>query len=134
MVSRYEDHDAGTMPAGRYWVGDLCYVLDGEDWSHIHGGDGLYELGDGRHVASFSTIHGDGAYSDQLGNEYAVDSGTLGCILASDIRKDEPWTEGGAFVTTSAAFKPMRVRPGNADGGLLRIAGVEIQLDASGNE
>ena len=124
-----ENAPAGTMPAGRYWVGDLCYVLDAEDWSHLPCGDGLYELADGRTIAKFSTVHGDGTYGDDIGNEYAVDSGTIGCILAGDIRKPDAWTSGGAFVTSATSFAPRRLMPSGADAGVLLLAGVRVHLD-----
>lgn len=125
-----EPSPAGTMPAGRYWVGDLCYVLDAEDWSQLpHPGDGLFELPDGRTVAKFSTVHGDGTYGDDFGNEYAVDSGTIGCILSGDIRRADAWTSGGAFVTSASSFAPRRLMPSGADAGALLLAGVRVRLD-----
>ncbi len=114
-----------TMPAGRYWVGDLCYVLR-EEWHKVPFGDGIYRLADGRRIAKFTTGHGDGVYDDDQGNEYGVDSGSLGCILAADIRGDSANRENGALVTANAPFVPRR------DGGVLHLAGLEIQLDADG--
>lgn len=81
-----------TMPPGEYWVGDLCYVL-GDVWDDvcsliIQGRDvvdGVFTLPDGRRFANFGTAYGDGYYPDQYGNHYAVDSGTIGCVLAADV-------------------------------------------------
>lgn len=123
----------GTMPAGRYWVGDLCYVLD-DVWDEVWRlCDGVHTLADGRRVAIFSTVHGDGIYDDDDGNEYAVDSGSLGCILADDIRDTSASDDLGAFVTTADPFTPRRTYPAGSspwsDGGVLHMAGVQIQLD-----
>jgi len=89
-----------TMPAGRYYVGDLCYVIkDNSDWDTIcsnafppghnyRGIDGEFTLADGRdgrRYAMYSTAHGDGDYTDRQGRHYAVDSGSIGCILVDDI-------------------------------------------------
>lgn len=84
------------MPAGEYYVGDLCYVMD-EDWDEvlsliIKGNevlDGEFSLKDGRRFAIYSTAWGDGGYYDQFGNEYGVDAGSIGCILVSDIREED---------------------------------------------
>jgi hypothetical protein len=82
------------MPAGKYYIGDLCYVMDTKEWREIcdiiiRGNkclDGEFELPDGRRFAIYSTAHGDGEYYDQYGHTYSVDAGSIGCILMSDIR------------------------------------------------
>lgn len=81
------------MEAGRYWVGDLCYVLSDDEWDDvceltIKGNnviDGEFQLPSGKRFSMISTEYGDGTYDDQYGNSYPVDSGSLGCILLSDI-------------------------------------------------
>jgi len=83
------------MPAGKYYVGDLCYVMHGE-WDECcdlffagrndHGcNEGIFTLKDGRKFATFNTAYGDGSYRDQHGREYGVDSGGIGCIRVEDI-------------------------------------------------
>jgi len=82
-----------TMPAGKYYIGDLCYVMDNEEWRElcniiIQGekiADGEFELPDGRRFAIYGTAYGDGEYYDQYGHTYSVDAGSIGCILMSDI-------------------------------------------------
>ena len=82
-----------TLPAGTYWLGDLCYVLH-DEWdevckmyfdSELSTGKigGEFTLGDGRKFAMYSTRFGDGSYTDQSGHVYGVDSGTLGCVQIS---------------------------------------------------
>ena len=86
------------MKAGKYYVGDLCYVL-GDRWTEVcdliivgHKClDGEFELADGTKFAIYGTAYGDGHYLDQKGNGYPVDSGTIGCVLAEQI------TEGQLF-------------------------------------
>lgn len=86
-----------TMPAGKYWVGDLCYVMH-EEWDEVcslffagrtdHGcNEGEFTLKDGRRFVSYNTKWGDGSYQDQYGNSYGVDAGLIGCIRISDIRE-----------------------------------------------
>jgi hypothetical protein len=85
---------------GKYWIGDLCYVMH-DEWTEVcdltisaratGGGDcleGDFKLGDGRQFTLFRTAYGDGEYlDDQNHNSYCVDSGTIGIILLSDIKE-----------------------------------------------
>jgi len=86
------------MKAGKYFIGDLCYVLSSK-WDEvcdltISGHEcleGKFTLSDGTEFAMFGTAHGDGYYYDQMGNSYPVDSGTIGCVLfdkIDDINKE----------------------------------------------
>lgn len=81
------------MPAGTYYIGDLAYVFSDEYWDKVcdittNDGDcrsGEFEMPDGRRFAMYQTKFGDGSYQDQRRNIYFVDSGTIGCILMSDL-------------------------------------------------
>ena len=96
-----------TLPAGKYWVGDLCYILD-DIWDEVCGlywasesqhpdgnPGGEFTLSDGRKFAMYGTLYGDGAYADQSGHQYGVDSGTLGCF---PIDEDDPGNSLGRIV------------------------------------
>lgn len=83
------------MVKGRYYVGDLCYVLH-DEWDEVcelmfagrkDGGcnQGEFNLKDGRRFAVYNTAYGDGTYVDGQGREYYVDAGCIGCILVDDI-------------------------------------------------
>lgn len=83
------------LPAGKYYIGDLCYVMH-EEWDEVcglffkgrtdHGcNQGEFMLKDGRRFACYNTRWGDGTYFDQDRNRYPVDAGCIGCILVSDI-------------------------------------------------
>jgi len=84
------------MPAGVYYVGDLCYVMENE-WDEAcdlffagrtdHGcNEGKFTLADGREFISFNTAYGDGTYHNaRSGAEIGVDAGLIGCIRLSDI-------------------------------------------------
>ena len=84
------------MKAGKYYVGDLCYVL-GDRWDEVCNLiiidhqclDGEFELSDGTRFAIYGTAYGDGVYGDQFGNTYPVDSGSIGCVLVSSISPGE---------------------------------------------
>jgi len=85
------------MPPGKYYIGDLCYVMTNEEWrefceitldgSKIN--DGEFQFKDGRRFATYSTAWGDGAYHDQYGHSYSVDAGLIGCILVEDIKANK---------------------------------------------
>lgn len=85
------------MPAGRYYVGDLCYVMTDKEWDQFCGItikgnqclDGEFEMPDGRKFATYGTAWGDGCYRDQFGNEYSVDAGLIGCIRVEDIKAEK---------------------------------------------
>lgn len=87
------------MPAGKYYVGDLCYVMHPE-WDEFcdititdhECLDGEFTLADGRRFATYRTAYGDGTYYSSHGTSHSVDAGLIGCILVNDIR-DETATE-----------------------------------------
>jgi len=74
-----------TLPAGRYLIGDLCYH-DDEIWEemidHIDGK--IHTLRSGRSYIIFRTAYGDGSYPDLNGNQYWVDSGTIGILQCNE--------------------------------------------------
>ena len=84
------------MPAGTYYIGDLCYVLN-DRWDEVCDlvladhfcRDGIFTLKDGTRFAMFTTKYGDGQYFDQDGNSYTVDSGSIGCVMLMDISESE---------------------------------------------
>ena len=103
-----------TMPSGRYYVGDLCYVMH-DVWNEVcdlmfpnsYNGRGVYgkfKLKDGREFAVWSTMYGDGCYFDSMGREYGVDAGVIGCILESDIRDPNPSKSGGQVLDFATKF------------------------------
>ena len=70
-----------TMPAGKYYVGDLCYVMH-DEWKECcdlffpyvpgHGEqqvEGEFTLADGRRFANFGTRWGDGMYHSNRGTK-----------------------------------------------------------------
>jgi len=87
------------MPAGEYYVGDICYVMHPE-WDEVcdliccwgdedKETDGEFTLKDGRRFAVYGTAYGDGCYYDQTDRSYGVDAGIIGCIRVDDIAESE---------------------------------------------
>ena len=103
------------MPAGHYYVGDLCYVMHPQ-WNEVcdimfagrtdHGcNEGEFTLANGVKFAVYNTAHGDGEYPDQKGNTYPVDAGCIGCIRVEDVYDPEWWLEGMTEHTFEQAFE-----------------------------
>lgn len=122
-----------TMPAGRYYIGDLCYVMH-DAWdecvdlffpasSYPGQAEGEFVLKDGRRFASFGTAYGDGTYRSNIGTEHGVDSGSIGCIRVEDIRDDQydNIEELGAIVDFDQPFEVSK------DQGLLVFGHVQIE-------
>jgi hypothetical protein len=102
-----------SMTAGRYYIGDLCYVMSDEEWDEVCSItikdnkciEGEFNLKDGRRFALYGTAWGDGLYNDQYGHSYAVDSGTIGCILESDIKENiDDILQLGALIDMNTPF------------------------------
>ena len=103
-----------SMPAGKYYVGDLCYVMH-DRWDELCNLtiqdnkvlNGEFTLSDGTRFALFSTMYGDGCYEDQYGNQYPVDAGLIGCILVNDISPEERGNiKSGAVHEFAYSFTP----------------------------
>lgn len=76
------------LPADAYFIGDPAYVLSEYNWQRIcrlmttnpsHYEKGFFEL-QGRSLFMHGAAYGDDTYKDQDGQEYTVDSGTIGAI------------------------------------------------------
>jgi hypothetical protein len=121
------------MKAGKYYVGDLCYVL-GDRWTEVcdliivdhQCLDGEFELKDGTKFAIYSTAWGDGCYLDREGRDYPVDSGSIGCVLVSSITPGELDKIGGNLIEFNDDFETY------SEDGLIIIGDVEI--DTKGEE
>jgi hypothetical protein len=124
------------MKAGKYWVGDLCYVMHPQ-WEEVcsllfagrtdHGcNEGVFKLANGVEFAMFNTRYGDGTYEDREGRIYPVDSGSIGCILLDDIADDTEmkWMEGGNVVEFLVDFEV-----GKRYGSEILIGNVVIDTD-----
>jgi hypothetical protein len=124
------------MPAGEYYIGDLCYVMSEEEWDEfcsitIQGNrclDGEFVLSDGRRFATYGTAWGDGSYFDQHRHEYAVDAGLIGCILIKDIKIEKNnILELGNVVKIDYDFTTSGGRDWN---GVIHIGPIRIETNA----
>ena len=98
MTVSITTRETALMPAGTYYVGDLCYLLT-EKTDEIYDDLVLGFDNDGKAVdikagrrkvfSAFyaNTAYGDGQYSDNIGNKYSVDAGIIGVVqlLSADL-------------------------------------------------
>lgn len=124
------------LPAGTYYIGDLCYVIDtanGYDWGefldatlHANGGtsDGYFEY-EGHPFFSSHTAYGDGSYLDQEGRSYSVDAGLIGCFPVTGLGANPtmPVPQHGQVVTFT---KPFTCETCDETGGTIVIGDVRI--------
>lgn len=95
------------MTTRTYYVGDLCYVTNSDEWFTICSLDSFYPNQDpddfdpqgyldpentlledenaGRPFYLLKTAFGDGCFKGSDNRSYSVDSGTIGCIAVDDI-------------------------------------------------
>ncbi len=129
-----------TMPAGRYYIGDLCYVMH-DEWKEVcelmfppyappRGVEGEFTLADGRRFASFGTAWGDGEYRSSINTLHSVDSGSIGCIRVEDIR-DNTYTDIETLGAIVEFAEPFEV---DADQGLLKFGDILIETAADEEE
>lgn len=86
-----------TFPAGKYYIGDPCFVLDDEQYSAVCDGDEGFHS-NGKHVLGyFSTAYGDGCYRGTNGESYGVDAGIIGIVPAELIKSDKATSEWGVM-------------------------------------
>lgn len=106
-----ENKQTITMPPGRYYIGDLCYLLQ-DEWDECcelffagrtdHGANqGGFTLKDGRNFVCYNTAYGDGEYFDNYGRAYGVDAGCIGLMAVPE----GTHVEGGHIVNFKNAFE-----------------------------
>jgi hypothetical protein len=92
---KYSSARATTIPAGDYYIGDLCYVLSEDIYHKVFGGDnrdyesGLYTGPNNQFFLVDNTAYGDGLYTGSDGKEFGVDAGIIGICPVSLMAKDD---------------------------------------------
>jgi hypothetical protein len=110
LQERMADFQPELVTKRTYYVGDLCYVMNTDEWFTLCCKDDFYSgMGDdfdpqgfldpentsfednfaGRPFYLLKTAFGDGCYRGSDGKEYCVDSGTIGAIAVDDISEKE---------------------------------------------
>lgn len=111
LQERMNDLVLEPVTSRTYYVGDLCYVMNTDEWFTVCGLDSFYpgqseddfdpegyldpenssleDFTAGRPFYLLKTAYGDGCYQGSDGKTYSVDSGTIGCIAVDDIVEKE---------------------------------------------
>lgn len=102
-----------VYPAGKYYIGDICYALSSTVYELVWGDEhnykpGTYSATYKGHRGEFSVAHtayGDGLYVDpRSGLDYTVDSGSIGIVpynLCSPKNIKDGVIAGGHFIESS---------------------------------
>lgn len=109
-----------TLPAGKWWIGDPCYVFPhdgpmGNKWDELLDEVDFFEtlsygdLDDGKiKVWAASTAYGDGRYVGSNGKAFPVDAGLIGIAPMETVeylnRTDNDLEYCGAFVEFKESF------------------------------
>lgn len=124
------------LPAGKYFVGDPCYVFN-DGWSRLlHEADFFEDDAivtfNGHNLFATHTAYGDGLYSDQNGHMYPVDSGLIGAVPSALWERDAGDKAGMIVVFDS----DLEVGHGSKHWGFIRIGDILIDTvqDGDGDE
>lgn len=109
-----------VFPAGKYWIGDPCYVFPHEGpmetkWYELLDEANFFkevsyaELDDGKiKVWTASTAYGDGQYTGSNGSVFPVDAGLLGIVPQETVdylnRADNDSDYLGLFIEFNESF------------------------------
>ena len=115
LQERMNDLTLEPVTTRTYYVGDLAYVLNPDEWWTVCALDSFYpgqseddfdpegyldpentrleDFRAGRPFYILKTAYGDGCYQGSDGKYYSVDSGTIGCIAVVDIVEKEKLEE-----------------------------------------
>ena len=80
-----------TLPAGTYFIGDICYALPDDIYDLWDFEEDIYTAldpeGTERHFAVGNTKYGDGFYRGSDGTGFTVDAGNIGMVHVALIRE-----------------------------------------------
>jgi hypothetical protein len=89
--AQIKDCKRGILPAGEYYIGDLCYGMADEVYDVVWGNtfgyiSGLYETPSRSHIFAMGSTGGDGSFPGSDGHSYSVDAGIIG-IMTTNLLK-----------------------------------------------
>jgi hypothetical protein len=98
-----------NFKAGKYYVGDPCYVISDEHWDELGEQTNWFQNNDsfkfkGNTCFTCGTAYGDGTYYDYEGREYGVDAGLIGVVPFKCI-DDNFKGEGGQIIEFNEDFQ-----------------------------
>lgn len=116
-----------SFEPGTYWIGDLCYVLQADEWDDLLIQTSLAEEAvveiRGFKVGYCGTAFGDGVYMDEERNLYPVDSGSIGIMPLEKIKVSNKIMNLGRIIQMPESFSIEN------QNGRLRFGNVFIDTD-----
>ena len=122
VIKESESYDDIKSPSNKFYIGDVCYVLDDKIYDEIWGGkhdyaDGLIDCENGLSFLVHGTAYGDGEYYDQYGHPYGVDAGVIGVVPIELCAKEDGLKLGavmeGNFATLEYDDGTFKIEIGN---------------------
>jgi hypothetical protein len=107
MPYEYTKGVTATLPAGRYYIGDLCYALKDTIYQGVFGENGYapghYKIVAGEFMIG-RTAYGDGSYLGSNDFTYGVDAAIIG-IASMSVCNPEEEVYGGTLHTFTEPVK-----------------------------
>ena len=92
--------------AGKYYIGDLCYVVSDDNWDKLLDETNYLEDKNISYkefpIWCNSTSYGDGTYTDREGREYSVDAGIIGVM---PVEAMDQTSDGGNIIEFKNDFE-----------------------------
>jgi hypothetical protein len=111
---------------GKYYIGDLCYVINNENWDKLLNDteyfQNEYQEFKGQQIFACSTVYGDGIFYDNNDTSYPVDAGILG-IMPYDLIDDKKGIKNGSVVTFDEDFEVFE------ENGIFTFGNIEIDTN-----
>ena len=105
----HKERRTTTLPAGTYYIGDLCYALHDSLYEGVFGHDydsGMYSMPENpSHVFWLDNTYGDGEFRGSDGKTYAVDAAILGIASESTLDPTKMPYDGGHMYTFKSPVK-----------------------------
>ena len=98
-----------TLKAGKYYIGDCCYILEeakGYNWGdfcEMFFNDEESIVVDGNEIVCYSTAYGDGYYPSNVDFSFPVDAGMIG-VTPAELWKGEDHPFGCILVDFTYDF------------------------------
>jgi len=122
-----------NFKAGKYYVGDLCYVINDKHWDELGEKTNWFQNDEqfefkGKTIFVSHTAYGDGRFNDYQGREYFVDAGLIG-VIPFDIIDNNEIGDGGQIIEFEKDFYASC-----SDKGIFKIGNITIDTSNEDEE
>lgn len=113
---KFEKKFRALLPAGQYYIGDLCYALKDQLYDTVFGPSydiGYFSTSKPEEVFMMGGPFDDGTYRGTNGKQFEVDSGTIGIASLSTLEPDKAPYYGGHMYTFKSPVHVNLTKGGN---------------------